>query len=193
MDPGFHFRVMDDHLPRADRKERDRISGQLLRHISEMAVVDEIRNAVLCHCDWNREPQLEDDDTAKDKMPQFRREFIYNYQKKLNLPEVAEKVYPRLATFCKEYPWPKGKMDSAWLERATASRENLRKLWSYFRIALKLSQEEEGFAKECVDEDWAALSAAERQEHLQLVEEERLRIVERLSKPSTSLILKDEK
>ena len=176
MDPSFHFRVLDDHLSHANFKERSRISEQLLRQVSEIAVVDEIRTAIECDRNWDRQPdQLEH--------PQFRKDFISKYQKELSLPEIIDKsrVSKRLRTFCKDTPWPKGKIDNTWLENATASRKHLEQLWLCFRTALKAQQQQKGFSQEFIDEDWDALSATDKPEYAHAIEEEQRLIRETIS------------
>ena len=110
IDPCFHFRVLDENLSNASHKERSRISEQLLRQVSEMAMVDEIWTAIEFDRGWDRQPVMEDM-----QHPQWRLDFIEQYAKKLCLPEIVDKarVSSHLRTFCKEYPWPKGKVDMA--------------------------------------------------------------------------------
>ncbi|KAK5175486.1 uncharacterized protein LTR77_000625 [Saxophila tyrrhenica] len=170
MAPAFHFRVLDHHLQHANPKERSRLSDQLLRQVSEMAVLDDIRIDITCDRSWTREPS-----EPEIEMPLHRREFISGYQQNLRLPDIIAKtkVSQHLQAFYTDHQWPKGKMDSTWLERAVDSRKHLTRVWAAFRGGLKALQQRNGFPYEFIDQDWAALSAVESPAHLQVLEDEK--------------------
>lgn len=169
MDPSFHFRVLDDYLSHATLKERSRITEQILRQVSEIAVVHEIRTAIQCNRGWDRKFNREG------IQPQIRTDFVKSYAQGLGFPEVIDQggLPGHLRTFHERHPWPRGKIDSSWLERASASRKHLDHLWVAFRTALKNQQQRKEFPQHFIDEDWEALSAAARSEHLQVIEDER--------------------
>ncbi|KAK3714786.1 hypothetical protein LTR37_007520 [Vermiconidia calcicola] len=150
MEPAFQFRVLDDILSHATTKERSRISQQLLRQVSEIATVDEIRTAIECDRGWNREWKTEGFET-----PKF---LIDNYQKKLS---------------------------------PSASRKHLKHIWIAFRSALKSHQQKQRFPQYIIDEDWAALSAADRAEHVEAVEEEKRAVHEKISQQTLAASKKE--
>lgn len=170
LDPSFQFRVLDDHLAHASGKERKRINEQLLRSLSELAVVDEIRTSLVCDRGWNRQPSSLSELNA----PDFRVDFIEKYQKKLSLPQLIKNggLSQQLRVFQKETRWPSGKIDEAWLKAAAASREQLSKLWTRFRAGLKSQQVRKDFSSNFIAEDEAALSAALRPSIVRALAEE---------------------
>ena len=179
MDPSFHFRVLEDYLCGADRRERNRISAPLQRLLSEMAAVDGIRATIECsqYCGLHK--------VLKRKPgPDFRREFLEKYQNDMCLPEIIDKskMGPLLRTLCKDNLWPKGPMDDLWLWRAEKSRAQLTWLWRVFRDALKAQQQRRGFSKAAIDEDFAALSGPERPESLAAIEKEKASVLERVER-----------
>jgi hypothetical protein len=180
MEPSFHFRVFDDYLSHADFKDRNRISGLLLCHVSEMAVVDEIRTALKCDRNYNREP------SRKQMMgPAFRNDFVDCYQQKLSLPEIigGGRATKHLRTLCEKHTWPKGRVDAHWIERAEAARQQLNELWKSYRSALKGQQIRKGFPKYFIDEGWDALSAAMRPQNVVVAKEEVDRMRQKVSQP----------
>lgn len=73
-------------------------------------------------------------------------------------------------------------MDEHWLERATASRNQLTRLWTKFRDALKVQQQRDRWPSAFMDEDHAAFSAAEKAEAIKAVEEERQMVLEKMQR-----------
>lgn len=164
LDPSFTFRVLNDALTHADAKERGRVSEQLLRSLSEMAVVEEIRTSIECDRTWSHEPENE---LLKDA-PKFREEFIEKYAKKMSLPKIirGRDLASHLRAFHEETPWPSGTVDRAWMAAATASRKSLDKFWHQFRVALKCLQVRKAFPTDFVEQDEEALSAANRSSYI---------------------------
>ena len=173
MDPSFHFRVLDDTLSHADRKQKARLGEHILRHASDMAAVDEIRIALECDRFWDREG-VQQADVAQHP---FRHDFIQGYAKKLCLPELVKRssIAVQLKTLCEKNPWPKGPMNQTWLDRATDARATLDRLWDVFRISLESQQRRKGFPEYFIEEDRLVLTAATRAEHLAVLETEQLR------------------
>jgi hypothetical protein len=143
-----------------------------------MAAVDSIRVSIECSRDWGAQ-RLQEQPT---EWPEFRKDFIDKYQKKLNLPSIIRgtRISQQFRALCKETPWPKGQMDDAWLKRAVMSREQLSRVWKSFRDGLKSQQQRKGFSQAFIDVDFAALSAADRPESLMAIEEEKQFVLERL-------------
>ena len=170
LDPSFNFRVLDDCLSHASGKERNRVSGQLLRSLSEMAVVDEVRVSIECDRSWNREPN----ESIADADPEFRGKFIEKYAQKLNLPEIVKRggLEGHLRSFYNDSPWPSGNVDNRWLAAASASRAHLKKFWTHFRAAVKSLQTSRDFPANFIEEDQQAFSAAHRPENVRAAAEE---------------------
>jgi hypothetical protein len=99
LDPMFNFRVFEDSLRNADRKDRSRISQEMLRRVTEMALVDEIRVSVVCERGWDRHLAKEFPELAQP--PGFREDFIRKYVKELSLPEsiISGRANSHLRTF----------------------------------------------------------------------------------------------
>lgn len=170
LDPSFNFRVLDDELSCASARDRNRISEQLLRSLSDMAVVDEVRTSIECDRSWNRQPDLEILTIA----PKFRKDFIEKYAQQLSLPKVIKNgdLATHLRNFCKGSPWPTGRIDDGWLTAAMASRAQLNKFWARFRVSLKGHQISRAFPANFIEEDEKAFSAANRPTNIRAVEEE---------------------
>lgn len=188
MDPSFNFRVLEDYLSDANYAEKHRVSGQFQRTLSEMAVVDGIRNSIECSRDWGAQRLQEE---PKER-PNFRKDFIDKYQKSLSLPEVLKgtRLPSQLRVLCKDTPWPKGQMDTSWLQQAEKARGQLAQIWKSFRNGLKSQQLRKGFSQDFIDEDFAALSAMDKPEAQAAIEHDRQLILQRIAEKKRSKVQK---
>jgi hypothetical protein len=71
-------------------------------------------------------------------------------------------------------------MDDAWLKRDAMYRDQLSRVWKSFRDGLKSQQQRKGFSQAFIDEDFAALSAADRSEILMAIEVEKQIVLGRM-------------
>lgn len=111
------FSFIDDHLAGADKSERSRVDQRLYDHISDIAGVDEILQAIRMH-----RPLCMNLDTDTARATQSGR--MYFHPGESVKFEASDKSGRLLKSLC-ENPWLKGRRDEQWLSNATQVRQHL--------------------------------------------------------------------
>lgn len=103
MDPQFHFRVLDDHLTKAEFKERSRLSEKILSNITVMADIDEVRISIETYRHWDRE-RLTKDPRPDPAFFKMSKDFVATYVQNFDIIKVAKKLREPLRVLCRQHP-----------------------------------------------------------------------------------------
>lgn len=185
LDPVVNFRVLDDCI--SSKKEAARLSQYLYDHISDMAVVDEIRSSIRCHGSRNCVPSIH-----ATNLPLFRKDYFKKI-KSCSVRKFAPTLAKHLEDLCTKHQWPGGIKGSKWLAQATASRETLARYWSDMRNNWREQLTQAGVSPSHIIEEMEVLSADQTEDFMAEIEAERRTVLASLSapRPGSKLLLAD--
>lgn len=172
---------LDDHLLRASQKERVRVDQDLLDHITDMAGVDEMLQAVRSHRPLQSPLILYPGETILPKGCERRawRELMRNETtgNSVYIPNMENDLeLGRLLTQVTHRPWPEKIRSQQIWERAQEIRKNLGAFWSYARKAKLNALVKAGYEEDLISAHRVMLSADQSAEYRQEQANERTRV-----------------
>lgn len=131
VDPSINFQTLENHLSNAESKEKNRVTQQQLRHLSDMAVLDEMLMSIRCYRDYNL---IDLKKSAVENMTQHKTDFL-KIMRGWTVVELCPPCAPLLQSLRTTHQFPKGKLDALCLLQAQSSRNELDRMWTICRGA----------------------------------------------------------
>lgn len=175
-DPCFNLHVLDHLLSKADYKEKNRISDRLLRKISDIAVLDEVRMSLAFDRRYSQKIEQ-----VLGNMPGhliLQGHLVRNW----NFEGLSVPCGPVLESLCTKYKFPVGKMDSLLLDQASAAHNELNRLWQLVRTETRKQLEELDAPQGFIDHQCDLMSAEYSEEYVEERQLEELAVHQALGK-----------
>ncbi|KAE9990079.1 hypothetical protein EG327_001891 [Venturia inaequalis] len=159
-DPCFNLQVLDHVLSKADFKENNRISDRLLQKISDIAVLDEVRMAIGFDRRYDCRPGSLSDVRPYDLLHSHLCE-------RWRTEEPSLLCGPILESLCTTHRFPVGKLDNVWLDRASAARDELNRLWQVIRTETRRQLENLKAPESFIDRQCKLMSAGHCKDYVE--------------------------
>ncbi|SMR43171.1 unnamed protein product [Zymoseptoria tritici ST99CH_3D1] len=169
------FASIEEHLEKADFRERSRVDSNMFMQLSTIAIFQQIKtnialsfpHLIRCEAEKTFEPELEKINKARRRSPN------YHY---------PSRVGPRSALLeLRAHSWPKGRRDQDWLVKSEETRRYMLAFWDAMREEYRRCLVQMGIPGYYADEIISSLKADHAPKHLSEVAVERAQVLQQIA------------